>query len=114
MERLAKGEWDGWSGGELTSGEIFGVLFALKHLADHVGLTRVLGTAPESKLNLFLVLAAHRPWRKKAVGGALGGAAHGGRCVLARVCLKRTTCMRRWTGWRASKNGSSGSCTRIT
>ncbi len=52
MERLAKGEWDGWSGGELTSGEIFGVLFALKHLADQVGLTRVLGTAPEGKLNL--------------------------------------------------------------
>ena len=41
MERLAKGEWDGGSGGDMTSGEIFGVLFALKHLADHVGLTRM-------------------------------------------------------------------------
>jgi len=69
MERLAKGEWDGWSGGELTSGEIFGVLFALKHLADQVGLTRVLGTAPEGQLNLFLVLAriAHGGSRLSAV-----------------------------------------------
>jgi len=69
MERLAKGEGDGWSGGELTSGEIFGVLFALKHLADQVGLTRVLGTAPEGKLNLFLVLAriAHGGSRLSAV-----------------------------------------------
>jgi hypothetical protein len=69
MERLAKGEGDGWSGGELTSGEIFGVLFALKHLADQVGLTRVLGTAPEGKLNLVLVLAriAHGGSRRSAV-----------------------------------------------
>jgi hypothetical protein len=42
MERLVKGEFDDGSGemGEITSGEIFGVLFALKHLADQVGLTR--------------------------------------------------------------------------
>lgn len=57
MERLVKGEFDGWSGGDMTSGEIFGVLFALKQLADQGGLTRVLGAAPESKLSLFLVLA---------------------------------------------------------
>ena len=69
MKRLAKGELDGGSGGDMTSGEIFGVLFALKHLADHVGLTRVLGTAPESQLNLFLVLAriAHGGSRLLAV-----------------------------------------------
>jgi len=68
MERLVKGEFDGWSG-EMTSGEIFGVLFALKQLADQVGLTRVLGTAPESKLNLFLILAriAHGGSRLSAV-----------------------------------------------
>jgi len=68
MERLVKGEFDDGSG-EITSGEIFGVLFALKHLADHVGLTRVLGTAPESQLNLFLVLAriAHGGSRLSAV-----------------------------------------------
>jgi hypothetical protein len=59
MERLVKGEFDDGSGemGEITSGEIFGVLFALKHLADQVGLTRVLGRAPEGKLVLFLILA---------------------------------------------------------
>jgi hypothetical protein len=68
MERLVKGEFDGWSG-EMTSGEVFGVLFALKQLADQVGLTRVLGTAPESKLNLFLILAriAHGGSRLSAV-----------------------------------------------
>ena len=68
MERLVKGEFDDWSG-EMTSGEIFGVLFALKHLADQVGITRVLGTAPESKLNLFLILAriAHGGSRLSAV-----------------------------------------------
>jgi hypothetical protein len=69
MERLVKGEFDEWTGGDLTSGEIFGVLFALKQLADQVGLTRVLGTAPESKLSLFLILAriAHGGSRLSAV-----------------------------------------------
>ena len=68
MERLVKGEFDDWSG-EMTSVEIFGVLFALKHLADQVGITRVLGTAPESKLNVFLILAriAHGGSRLSAV-----------------------------------------------
>jgi hypothetical protein len=68
MERLVKGEFDDWSG-EMTSGEIFGVLFALKQLADQVGITHVLGTAPESKLNLFLILAriAHGGSRLSAV-----------------------------------------------
>ena len=69
MERLVKGEFDDWTGGDLTSGEIFGVLFALKQLADQVGLTRVLGSAPESQLNLFLILAriAHGGSRLSAV-----------------------------------------------
>ena len=69
MERLVKGEFDDWTGGDLTSGEIFGVLFALKQLADQVGLTRVLGSAPEGKLNLFLILAriAHGGSRLSAV-----------------------------------------------
>jgi ribosomal protein L11 methylase PrmA len=68
MERLVKGEFDGGSGA-ITSGEIFGVLFALKQLADQVGITRVLGHAPESKLNLFLILAriAHGGSRLSAV-----------------------------------------------
>jgi Transposase DDE domain len=71
MERLVKGEFDDGSGemGEITSGEIFGVLFALKHLADQIGLTRVLGSAPEGKLTLFLILAriAHGGSRLSAV-----------------------------------------------
>jgi len=71
MERLVKGEFDDGSGemGEITSGEIFGVLFALKHLADQVGLTRGLGSAPEGKLALFLILAriAHGGSRLSAV-----------------------------------------------
>ncbi len=68
MERLVKGEFDDWSG-EMTSGEIFGVLFALKQLADQVGITRVLGSAAESRLNLFLILAriAHGGSRLSAV-----------------------------------------------
>ena len=69
MERLCKGEFDGWTGGEMTSGEIFGVLFALKHLADQVGITRVLGTSAEGRLALFLILAriAHGGSRLSAV-----------------------------------------------
>ncbi len=68
MERLVKGDFGDCSGEE-TSGEIFGALFALKHLADQVGIPRVLGTAPESKLNLFLILAriAHGGSRLSAV-----------------------------------------------
>jgi len=69
MDRLCKGEFDGWAGEDMVSGEIFGVLFALKFLADQVGITRVLGAAPESKLNLFLILAriAHGGSRLSAV-----------------------------------------------
>lgn len=71
MERLVKGEFDDGSGelGEITSGEIFGVLFALKHLADQIGLTRGLGRAPEGQLALFLILAriAHGGSRLSAV-----------------------------------------------
>jgi len=69
MERLCKGEFDGWVGGEVTSGEIFGVLFALKFLADQVGITRVLGTSAEGRLALFLTLAriAHGGSRLSAV-----------------------------------------------
>ena len=78
MERLCKGEFDGWAGGEVTSGEIFGVLFALKHLADQVGITRVLGASAEGRLGPVPGPGAPRPRRVAAVGGALGGAARGG------------------------------------
>jgi len=69
MEWLCKGEFDGWTGGEVTSGEVFGVLFALKHLADQVGITRVLGTSAEGRRALFLTLAriAHGGSRLSAV-----------------------------------------------
>ena len=69
MERLCKGEFDGWDGGEAVSGEIFGVLFALKHLADQVGISRVLGPSAEGRLALFLTLAriAHGGSRLSAV-----------------------------------------------
>ena len=69
MERLCKGEFDGGTGGEVTSGEVFGVLFALKQLADQVGITRVLGTSAEGRLALFLTLAriAHGGSRLSAV-----------------------------------------------
>lgn len=45
------------------------MLFALKQLADQVGITRVLGTAPAGRLALFLVLAriAHGGSRLSAV-----------------------------------------------
>jgi hypothetical protein len=82
MERLCRGEFDGWCGGDVESGEIFGVLFALKQLADQVGITRVLGPSAEGRLSLFLVLAriAHGGSRlsavrwagQHAVGDALG------------------------------------------
>lgn len=56
LERVLKGDFgDGL--GDLTSGEIFGSLFALKQLADQVGITRILGTTPAAKRSLFLILA---------------------------------------------------------
>jgi len=68
VRKAFKGEFDGM-GGEPVSGEIFGVLFALKQLADQVGMTRVLGPSEEGRLALFLVLAriAHGGSRLSAV-----------------------------------------------
>jgi hypothetical protein len=48
LRRALKGDFDGMDGEEV-SGEIFGVLFALKQLADQVGLTRVLGPSEEGR-----------------------------------------------------------------
>jgi transposase len=75
LERVLKGDIDNNQSGkqfnsdELTSGEIFGTLFALKKLADQIGITRVLGTTRHSKLSLFLILAriAHGGSRLSAV-----------------------------------------------
>lgn len=68
LKRALKGEFDGLHG-DPTSGEIFGVGFALKQLADQVGLTRALGRTRHGRLNLFLVLAriAHGSSRLSAV-----------------------------------------------
>ena len=67
LRRALKGEFDAMDGEEV-SGEIFGVLFALKQLADQVGMTRVLGPSEEGRLALFLVLAriAHCGSRRNA------------------------------------------------
>jgi Transposase len=53
---------------EPTSGLVFGVLFALKHLADQLGLSAALGKTRLAKLALFLVLArvAHQGSRLSA------------------------------------------------
>jgi len=68
LRKALKGEFDGM-GGEEVSGEIFGVVFALKQLADQVGLSRVLGPSEAGRLALFLVLAriAHGGSRLSAV-----------------------------------------------
>jgi transposase len=68
LGKALKGEFDGMDG-EGVSGEIFGVLFALKQLADQVGMTRVLGPSEAGRLALLLVLAriAHGGSRLSAV-----------------------------------------------
>ena len=68
LERVLKGDIGNCSG-DLTSGEIFGSLFALKQLADQVGIPRMLGATPAAKRSLFLVLAriAHGDSRLSAV-----------------------------------------------
>jgi transposase len=68
LERVLKGDFTAASG-NLTSGQIFGSLFALKQLADQVGITRVLGTTAAARRALFLILAriAHGGSRLSAV-----------------------------------------------
>jgi hypothetical protein len=56
LRKALKGEFDGIDG-EPVSGAIVGVLFALKQLADQVGMTRVLGHSTLGRLALFLVPA---------------------------------------------------------
>lgn len=68
LGRALKGEFDGLSGAP-QSGEIFGVVFALKRLADELGITAALGKSKAATLALFLVLAriAHGGSRLSAV-----------------------------------------------
>jgi hypothetical protein len=68
LRRALKGEFEGLSG-DPSSGLIFGVLFALKHLADELGITPALGKSKGATQALFLVLAriAHGGSRLSAV-----------------------------------------------
>jgi hypothetical protein len=58
LRRALKGEFDGFTGEpQPVCGPIFAVLFALKKLAERVGLLQVLGSERWAKLVLFLILA---------------------------------------------------------
>jgi len=69
LRRALRGEFDHLPPGEPTCGPGFGVLYALKHVADDLGLTQALGRARSGKLALFLTLArvAHQGSRLSAV-----------------------------------------------
>jgi len=70
LKRCLRGEFDGTDPEQLpVSDRIFGVLFALKAVAQQVGLVSALGQKPVAKLALFLVLArvAHQGSRLSAV-----------------------------------------------
>ena len=70
LKRCLRGEFDGTDPEQLpVSDRIFGVLFALKAVAQQVGLVSALGPKPVAKLALFLVLArvAHQGSRLSAV-----------------------------------------------
>jgi transposase len=58
LRRALKGEFDGFTGEpQPVCGPIFAVLFALKQLAERVGLLQVFGSERWAKLVLFLILA---------------------------------------------------------
>src|SRR5262249_53181560 len=58
LRRALKGEFDGFTGDlHPVCGPIFAVLFALKQLAERVGLLQVLGSERWAKLVLLLILA---------------------------------------------------------
>jgi transposase len=67
LRRALCGDFDHLAS-EPTSGLVFGVLFALKHLADQLGLSAALGKTRLAKLALFLMLArvAHQGSRLSA------------------------------------------------
>jgi transposase len=69
LRRALRGEFDHLPPGEPTCGPVFGVLYALKHVADDLGLTQALGRTRSGKLALFLTLArvAHQGSRLSAV-----------------------------------------------
>src|SRR5512139_1711145 len=57
FQRALRGDFDHLASPDPTLGLVFGLLFALKHLADSLGLTAALGKSRLAKLALFLVLA---------------------------------------------------------
>ena len=69
LRRLLRGELDISTSPDPTLGLVFGLLCALKQVADSVGLTAALGKSRWAKLALFLVLArvAHQGSRLSAV-----------------------------------------------
>lgn len=69
LRRALRGEFDHLPPEEPTCGPVFGVLYALKHVADDLGITQALGRARGGKLALFLTLArvAHQGSRLSAV-----------------------------------------------
>jgi transposase len=69
LRRALRGDFDHLTGGDPICGPVFGVLYALKHVADALGITGVLGRTRTGKLGLFLTLArvAHQGSRLSAV-----------------------------------------------
>src|SRR3989442_6795984 len=69
LRRALRGEFDPPTGGDPLCGPGFGVLYALKYVADDLGITGVLGRTRTGKLSLFLTLArvAHQGSRLSAV-----------------------------------------------
>jgi transposase len=72
LRRALSGELDGVgkdSVSDPVSGEIFGVVFALKQLIDQIGIERALGKSEESQLVMFMIMAriAHGGSRLSAV-----------------------------------------------
>src|SRR5215472_4161709 len=62
LRRALRGEFDHLPTGEPVCGPVFGVLYALKHVAEDLGIASALGHTRSGKLALFLILArmAHR------------------------------------------------------
>lgn len=69
LRRLLRGEFDHLASVDPVCGPCFGLLYALKQIADRLGITAALGKSRMGKLALFLVLAriAHQGSRLSAV-----------------------------------------------
>src|SRR3989442_12176674 len=57
LRRALRGAFDHLTGGDPICGLGFGVLYALKHVADDLGITGVVGRTRTGKLGRFLTLA---------------------------------------------------------